>query len=439
MSRARTGTLVPPGRDGIWKGRVTAEDGSRPLYSLGTSDEAAAKRKLARLVAGELPNAIAGDTVKEYAEAWLRRREAHGVAMAKYERGYLEHHALDMLGAILLGDVKPTHIRDVLERAASKGLARGSVVQVRGVLHRLFDDAWRAEIIESNPVARVKMPTMREVKKERVILTDDEFTRFVACADVDLELRMLGLVARVIGGMRAGDLNAWDWTMIDTKEFRDCAVPRSKTAKPQALAIPPSVAPFLRAWHERAGKPASGPVFPARGGKSAGAFKAKKGAYAARLRKGLIAARIFRLPASELVRAVRTGRGENTRSVVDVVPDKADALYFETASSLPVDFHSFRRAFNTALAEAGVNVQHAMHLAAHSDPKVHQRYVASTVAMRTIPAAAVPQLPANPASIVTTCDDSASAKSRLQGNPGAGHGVRTRDIQLGKLALYQLS
>jgi hypothetical protein len=27
-------------------------------------------------------------------------------------------------------------------------------------------------------------------------------------------------------------------------------------------------------------------------------------------------------------------------------------------------------AFNTALAEAGVNVQHAMHLASHCDPRV---------------------------------------------------------------------
>ncbi|MEO6419640.1 MAG: tyrosine-type recombinase/integrase, partial [Polyangiaceae bacterium] len=58
--------------------------------------------------------------------------------------------------------------------------------------------------------------------------------------------------------------------------------------------------------------------------------------------------------------------------------------------TLPVDFHSFRRAFASALAEAGVNVQHAMHLTAHSDPRVHARYVMDTVAMRTIPEAALP-------------------------------------------------
>ena len=58
-----------------------------------------------------------------------------------------------------------------------------------------------------------------------------------------------------------------------------------------------------------------------------------------------------------------------------------------------VDFHSFRRAFNTALAEADVNVQRAMHLAGHSDPRVHASYVMSTKRMQQIPAAALPQLP----------------------------------------------
>jgi hypothetical protein len=47
-------------------------------------------------------------------------------------------------------------------------------------------------------------------------------------------------------------------------------------------------------------------------------------------------------------------------------------------------------AFATGLAEAGVNVQHAMHLTAHSDPKVHERYLMNTEAMQQIPVAALP-------------------------------------------------
>jgi hypothetical protein len=181
-----------------------------------------------------------------------------------------------------------------------------------------------------------------------------------------------------------------------------------------------------------------------------------------RLRKGLVEAGVFRVKPREIVREVRTGRGTNTKTRKEIAPDPRDPLYFETASTLPVDFHSFRRAFNTGLAEAGVNVQHAMHLAAHSDAKVHARYVMSTEAMRTIPAAALPALPLGPLPvprddspskasesappdpsksdaeaprIVTGCDDSSPEPSDDGENindSGAGEGIRTLDVHLGK-------
>jgi integrase len=496
MPRARTGQLLPPGPDGLWRGRISKdEDGTttRPIYTLGTTDKALAKRKLAKLVrdvaAGldvedQALTADAPETVKEYAKAWLEKREAQGISMAPYERANLKHHALDAIGRLPLCDVTSSHVRSILDDVVAKGLKRGTVEQVRGVLHRLFDDAWRAEIIEANPVARVKVPQMRETKKERIILTDEEFARFVACPDVDLELRMLSLAARCEGGMRAGDLNAWDWTQIDRANFAECFVPRAKTRTPQRLGIPDTLAPFLRAWWERAGKPESGAVFPCRLGPRAGEFKAKKGAYAHRLRRDLAKAGVFRVTPIVSVRQVRTGRGTNTRAVEETNPDPRDPLYFETSQSLPVDFHSFRRAFNTALAEAGVNVQHAMHLASHSDAKVHQRYVMSTTAMRAVPPAALPQLtvamltetakarapeapkgggrrpPAAPAGSAAPAPTETTKEHPDASGKGtgpafstaptssdaenvndirAGHGIRTRDIQLGKLALYQLS
>jgi hypothetical protein len=69
-------------------------------------------------------------------------------------------------------------------------------------------------------------------------------------------------------------------------------------------------------------------------------------------------------------------------------------LHHETATTLPVDFHSTRRAYATALARLGVNEQTAMVLTGHTDPKVHQRYVdAQTV--DALPAAAVADLNSN--------------------------------------------
>jgi hypothetical protein len=196
-------------------------------------------------------------------------------------------------------------------------------------------------------------------------------------------------------GMRTGDLHTWDWTMIDRVAFEQCTIPRAKTRAPQVLAIPAALAPFLRAWWERAGKPESGPVFPARVGKRAGLPKRPDTSYAERLRRALFRAGVMRMRPVQVPATrpgTRTDLGKSAEGT-QIAPNPGDPLYFETATTLPVDFHSFRRAFNTALAGAGINVQRAMHLAGHSDAKTHMRYVMHAPAMRVIPAEALPQLP----------------------------------------------
>src|SRR5690606_29126940 len=65
-------------------------------------------------------------------------------------------------------------------------------------------------------------------------------------------------------------------------------------------------------------------------------------------------------------------------------------LFEETEFTKPVDFHSFRRAFKQALADAGVELTTAMTLSGASDVKAHQRYLTNTAKMRTLPAAALP-------------------------------------------------
>jgi integrase len=60
-------------------------------------------------------------------------------------------------------------------------------------------------------------------------------------------------------------------------------------------------------------------------------------------------------------------------------------LFTDTEWSRPVDFHSWRRAYNQALADAGVNAQQAQALAGHSSLDAHERYLRNTERARTIP------------------------------------------------------
>ncbi len=101
-----------------------------------------------------------------------------------------------------------------------------------------------------------------------------------------------------------------------------------------------------------------------------------------------------RLPPVEVparTAGTRTDLGRRAAGTM-VAPNPADPLYFDTATTRPVDFHSFRRAYKTRLAEEGVSTERAMMLSGSSDPRAHARYIMATPEMMRIPAAALPTL-----------------------------------------------
>jgi hypothetical protein len=75
-------------------------------------------------------------------------------------------------------------------------------VHIRAVAFRLFDSAWRDELIAENPVARVSVPDIEQVSKARAILTDEEIRTLVTHPDVDGEIRLLVLLSRTVAGPR---------------------------------------------------------------------------------------------------------------------------------------------------------------------------------------------------------------------------------------------
>src|SRR5437870_1740620 len=86
----------------------------------------------------------------------------------------------------------------------------------------------------------------RQRKGARAILTVGEIVRYLDCRSVDLELCMMSLAARVEGGMGLGDVNRWDWAMIDRVHFAECIVSRAKTNQPQHLTVPQVLGVVLR-------------------------------------------------------------------------------------------------------------------------------------------------------------------------------------------------
>ena len=363
---------------------------------LETHDRGLAKRKMAKLIAmlgsGELvadsvkKEATKRETFAEYAKAWGEARKTLGVVMARDEITYLAKYVTPELGPYTLAEIRPVHIRTMLANAVAAGLQRESVRKVRGVLGRVLDSAWKAELIPENPVDRVEVPDdAPKDDRPRTILTDEQVTTFLNgtasgpegrkprkdAHDRLLELKVLAVCSRVLGGMRTAELNRWDWSMVDREHFADIRYQRAKakrgnTPKVQALTVPEPMRAILRSWHVKHGSPEAGPVFPVTKGERKGEFKGPRGtSYAHRLRRELW----------------RMGIRDH-------------AIHHDTPTSKKVDWHSFRRAFATSLAEAGVNEQRARLLVAHGDANVHAKYVQQTRAMREIPAASVPMIDA---------------------------------------------
>lgn len=200
----------------------------------------------------------------------------------------------------------------------------------------------------------------------------------MARATVSLSHTM-ALVSRTLGGARASDLHAWDWAHVDTAGWVDAHVPRPKTKSGDRMLLPDVLVPVLRAWWDSHGRPSAGPVFPCRRGARAGQRKGKGISYAAALRDALWAAKVIRpLPGFE-------------RAATDAERRRLCLIQAGSAEHRPLDFHSFRRAYNTALADANVNVQTAMRLAGHRNASTHMRYVMRTGRLAT-PTAALPAL-----------------------------------------------
>jgi hypothetical protein len=166
-----------------WRARLTVDVDGVPVqrsFDLETRDKQAANIKLRRLArehAAPLPaQAAAPLTVAEYAERWLERRDALGIAAASYERRYFDRVWKPAIGHLPLGEVTKSQVQEVLDRTAMGEIlplprseddkperySRQSIAHMRATIVRLFETAWKDELISENKAAKTDVPDIEE-------------------------------------------------------------------------------------------------------------------------------------------------------------------------------------------------------------------------------------------------------------------------------------
>ena len=422
MPKPRTGHLIRRKKGYFVRLTMNVEGEHEPIQKcvdLETDNIVIARRRqkqLAKQHALNAPTAEATQHFDTYAEAADRvfdERERAGVRGVRHERDRDVIYVRPAIGPMDVRDVRASHIKAILDDAAADGKSQGTLKHIRAAANAVFDALWRDEVIPDNPVARVKVPKGKRDKRERAVLTDAELAIYLRWQHPTerfrkgvLERQTMSIVARTFGGLRTGDLHALRWDEhFDTKDggFTHGMAPRRKTASPQKLEIPEMLRPFLRRWWQAHGEPTRGLVFPSLRG--AGAGKGSK--------HGVSHAAAFR---RDLQRAFKAADAAGVANAPDADSARWLELFAEAdhPTHKPVDFHSWRRSYAQALADAGVNAQTAAKLTGQT-VAIHETYLTRSTKARVMPTAALPDLSISASSLQIRSENAADGGDNFTG------------------------
>jgi integrase len=410
MTKPRTGRprkSEPVLRGKVYWARVTFDTEGvsvRRWVNLKTADLAIAKITLARIVKEAKPPTASqasvetGETFKQAADR-IVGGSVIGTKQGRLDR--LRRYVHPLLGSKPVKDIRAGDVRAVLEALVTRGAAKQSIMHVRVDISIVLGELWRADMLPENVATKVRIPKNAKVdRRERSVLSDAELTQYLAWQHPEpkkhravLERQVMGCVSRCFGGLRWGDIRALRWEALETTggAFTKGWAPRKKSARPQLLAVPEILRPVLRDWWELAERPTTGFLFPKRRGAGAGTDERKPTSIARNLRRDL--ARAFGIDVAEPSGRTRSNGRPDPRlawRTARPMTERERELLEETEFTRPVDFHSFRRQFKQALADAGVDVQQAMGLSGATDLSAHKRYLTNTSKAREIPVNALP-------------------------------------------------
>jgi hypothetical protein len=411
---SQTGQLVDKGEFG-WYGRYyITEDGRRrrvcralkadgkPIF-----DKVRARWKLKQLIAENTAEKKAVERGETFREVAAR------VAAGNKDRLYrLATYVYPVMGDMLPRDITKATVLQVLHNVRNAEKAKRTMRNVGGDISVVLQTLVDADQLTRN-VGRIpwkKLPealpaATKRAKRIRAVLTDDELDEYLTWTHPEERHRVavrerqnMSCLARVLGGLRTGDLHTLVWESFDPPEFREAVIERQKRSGRedggaiQHMEIPEMLRPHLKQWWKEQGEPGSGLIFPKLRGKNAGKDGRKHSSHAEAFRTDL--RRMWGIDQQRPVTTIRSNGRTLTCLVwvadVRSMTARERTLLENSSHSLQADFHSWRRATAQALKRGNINAQISKGVLNHKNLQTTDLYLQSVETI-VIPAASLPK------------------------------------------------
>lgn len=260
----------------FWWVAFVGANGERRLVSSKTEDEQAARKLLAsieRKVRAEKESGIptlGPITVQAYARMWIEERRGRGVGSAGDDEARLRH-ALRRIGTMVLAEVRPRHLVDMVRDIEREGkLAPRSVLHVYNTLRVMFSDALTRELIAATPCIlkqrRGELPKKRDKNPEwrpSAIFERQEIEALISDPRLPWRRRVLYAI-QFLCGVRVNEVTPRRWSDYDTAaqplgrlvfatsyNLKKKTLKAPKTGNARQVPVHPTLARVLAEWKLR--------------------------------------------------------------------------------------------------------------------------------------------------------------------------------------------
>ncbi len=280
-----------------------------------------------------------------YEQYMMARHDELSLSRRKTIISLMKNHVLPVLGNMQVQEIKPININQWQITLIQKGLSRGSIETLRGILHTLLDYAvFPAQLINSNPCVKIKLPRNLpdKVRPHRAI-TLDEFNAIMESLGEDTPAGAAAMI-QFNTGLRISELVGLTWDRVNLDDGTITVnrqithnelrfVPPKTQGSCRDIILPPSLVDYLARLHRTQQKD--------------------------RLRLGCLYTLYCIYPDGMLCKYHGTPP-EGTRPVYPVMLRPDGTLYRQNAitvqfRSLGFTSHSLRHSHATLLVEAGAS------------------------------------------------------------------------------------